>query len=113
MKQHRKRVKDPVVRGRDSRSVFFKVRIRGKQRQRCEEREETEFSQSCVFAKGAGQPGVQSEWVGTTCFRRLPQKDSASELEPVRYVVQSAQNALVWRPRESRNSDWDGACSSL
>ena len=46
MKQHRKRVKEAVVRGRDSRSVFFKVRIRGKQRQRCEEREETEFSQS-------------------------------------------------------------------
>jgi hypothetical protein len=29
--------------------------------------------------KGAGQPGVQSQWVGTTWFRRLVQKDSCFE----------------------------------
>ena len=44
-----------------------------------------------VFVKGAGQPGVQSEWVGTTWFRRLVQKDSCFELGQVRYVLQSPQ----------------------
>ena len=39
---------------------------------------------ACVVAKGAGQPGVQSEWVGTTWFRRLV-------LEKVRYVLQSVR----------------------
>ena len=42
-----------------------------------------------VVVKGAGQTGVQSEWIGTTWFRRLVQKDSRFELEQVRYVVQS------------------------
>ena len=36
----------------------FKVRIRGKQRQRCEEREETEFSQS---KRGNGICGFRVE----------------------------------------------------
>jgi hypothetical protein len=45
---------------------------------------------ACVVAKGAGQPGVQSEWVGTTCFRRLVQKDSCFEHDQVRHVLQSA-----------------------
>ena len=42
-----------------------------------------------MFVKGAGQSGVQSEWIGTTCFRRLVQKDSCFDLEQVRYVLQS------------------------
>jgi hypothetical protein len=46
---------------------------------------------ACVFVKGAGQSGVQSEWVGTTWFRRLVQKDSCFELGQVRYVRQSPQ----------------------
>ena len=44
----------------------------------------------CVLKEG-GHPGVQSEWVGTTWFRRLVQKDSCFELEKVRYVLQSAR----------------------
>jgi hypothetical protein len=36
------------------------------------------------FVKGTGHPGVQSEWVGTTWFRRLV-------LEKVRYVLQSVR----------------------
>ena len=46
---------------------------------------------ACVVAKGAGQPGVQSQWVGTTWFRRLVQKDSCFEVGQVRYVLQSPQ----------------------
>ena len=46
---------------------------------------------SCVLGKEAGQPGVQSEWVGTTWFRRLVQKDSCFEIGQVRYVLQSPQ----------------------
>ena len=46
---------------------------------------------ACVSVKGAGLPGVQSEWVGTTWFRRLVQKDSCFELGQVRYVLQSPQ----------------------
>ena len=34
----------------------------------------------CLY-KGAGHPGFQSEWVGTTWFRRLPEKDSCFEGE--------------------------------
>jgi hypothetical protein len=45
---------------------------------------------ACVVAKGEGQQGVQSEWVGTTCFRRLVQKDSCFEHDQVRHVLQSA-----------------------
>jgi hypothetical protein len=46
---------------------------------------------ACVFVKGEGQPGVQSEWVGTTWFRRQVQKDSCFELGQVRYVLESPQ----------------------
>ena len=46
---------------------------------------------ACVFVKGAWQPGVQSEWVGTTWFRMLVKKDSCFELGQVRYVLQSPQ----------------------
>jgi hypothetical protein len=42
-----------------------------------------------VVAKGEGQPGVQSQWVGTTWFRRLVQKDSCFEHEQVRHVLKS------------------------
>jgi hypothetical protein len=42
-----------------------------------------------VVAKGAGQSGVQSQWVGTTWFRRLVQKDSCFEHEQVRHVLKS------------------------
>ncbi len=42
-----------------------------------------------VVAKGAGHPGVQSQWVGTTWFRRLLQKDSCFEHEQVRHVLKS------------------------
>ncbi len=45
---------------------------------------------ACVVAKGEGQPGVQSEWVGTTCCRRLVQKDLCFEHDKVRHVLQSA-----------------------
>ena len=45
----------------------------------------------CGTVKGEGQSGVQSEWVGTTWFRRLVQKDSCFELGQVRYVLQSPQ----------------------
>ena len=45
---------------------------------------------ACVVARGEGQQGVQSEWVGTTCFRRLVQKDSCFEHDQVRHVLQSA-----------------------
>ncbi len=44
-----------------------------------------------VFVKGSGQPEVQSEWVGTTWFRRLVKKDWCFELEQVCYVLQSAR----------------------
>ena len=47
---------------------------------------------ACVFVKGEWQPGVQWEWVGTTWFRRLVEKDSCFELGQVRYVLQS-----VWK----------------
>jgi hypothetical protein len=43
---------------------------------------------SCVVVKGSGQSGVQRKLVGTTCFRRLVEKDSCVELEQVRYVLQ-------------------------
>ena len=46
---------------------------------------------ACVVAKGEGQQGVQSEWVGTTWFRRLVQKDSCFELGKFRYVLESPQ----------------------
>ncbi len=46
---------------------------------------------ACVLGKETGQSGVQSEWVGTTWFRRLVQKDSSFELGQVRYVLQSPQ----------------------
>jgi hypothetical protein len=46
---------------------------------------------ACVSVKGAGQSGVQSEWVGTTWFQRLVQKDLRFELGQVRYVLQSPQ----------------------
>ena len=36
---------------------------------------------TCVVVKGTGHPGVQSEWVGTTWFRRVVQKDSCFDLE--------------------------------
>jgi hypothetical protein len=39
---------------------------------------------ACVFLNGSGQAGVKSEWVGTTWFRRLLEKDSCFELEQVR-----------------------------
>jgi hypothetical protein len=43
----------------------------------------------CVLVKGGGQPGVQSEWVGTTWFRGLVEKDLSFEFQEVRYVLQS------------------------
>jgi hypothetical protein len=36
-----------------------------------------------VVAKGAGQTGVESEWVGTTWFRILVQKDPLCDSECV------------------------------
>jgi hypothetical protein len=38
---------------------------------------------TCVVAKGAGQTGVESEWVGTTWFRILVQKDPLCDSECV------------------------------
>ena len=46
---------------------------------------------ACVLLKGAGHPGVQSEWVGNTWFRRLVQKDSCFDLEQLRYVLQNVR----------------------
>ena len=44
----------------------------------------------CGVVKGSGQPGVESECVDTTYFRRLVHKDSCFEHEQVRDVLQSA-----------------------
>jgi len=58
---------------------------------------------ACVFVKGAGQPGVQSEWVGTTWFRRLVQKDSclgfrsSLRTHPHMYHQRSAPSHIHWK----------------
>ncbi len=64
-----------------------------------------------VLVKGAGQSGVQSEWVGTTSFRRIVKKDSCFEFEQVRHVLRVFENTVLRTPRESRNSDFDSTCS--
>ena len=73
----------------------------GRNRRKCE----------CGVVKGGGQSGVQSESDGTTCFRRLVQKDSCSEYEEVRLVVQSPSKYTVTTVQGNRNIDVDGGFS--
>jgi hypothetical protein len=76
----------------------------GRNRRKCE----------CGVVKGAGQPGVQWKWVGTTWFRRLVQKDSYFELGQVRYVLQSPQKMqLCGHGKKAEKADWDGVCSGV
>jgi hypothetical protein len=62
----------------------------------------------CEFGvvKGAGQSGVQSECAGTTCFRRLVQKDSCGEHEQTRQVVQSPSNGPTYSVRNQKQRCW-------
>ncbi len=55
---------------------------------RLHERREEQEEMECGDVKGPGQPGVLSECAGTTCFRRLVQKDSCFEHEELRHVLQ-------------------------
>jgi hypothetical protein len=73
----------------------------GRNRRKCE----------CGAVKGGGQSGVQSECAGTTCFRRLVQKDSCSEYEEVRLALQSPSKYTVTTVRGTRNIDVDGGFS--
>ena len=60
-----------------------------------------------VFVKGAGQPGVQSECAGTTCFRRLVQKDSCFEHEEIRHVLQRVWKcSSTYSARNEKQRSW-------
>ena len=63
-----------------------------------------EEKSECAAVTGAGQPGLQSESVGTTWFRRLAEKDSSFEHEQVRYVLQEWVKLQVSGQREKQET---------
>ena len=69
----------------------------GRNRRKCE----------CGDVKGAGHPGVQSECAGTTCFRRLVQKDSCFEHEELRHVFQRVWKcSSTYSARNEKRRSW-------